>query len=105
MQSIPTGDPDSLHPEEVNHSKQWKGTPIYGESTYCPSDRNKLLDIVDSITKGILQDFAVGISCFNLSFDHSSVLITQTAHALNHEKQPSDLQIGVTSDASSTRDD
>jgi hypothetical protein len=31
-----------------------------GEPTYWPSDRNKLLDLVDfCVTKGIPQDFAV----------------------------------------------
>jgi hypothetical protein len=34
-----------------------------GEPTYWPSDRNKLLDIVDfCVTKGIPQDFAVAES-------------------------------------------
>jgi hypothetical protein len=40
------------------------------------------------VTKSIPQDFAVAKSCFNLSSDHSPVLITLTAHALNQEKQP-----------------
>jgi hypothetical protein len=41
------------------------------------------------VTKGIPQDFAVAKSCFDLSSDHSPVLITPTSHALNQEKQPS----------------
>jgi hypothetical protein len=41
------------------------------------------------VTKGILQRFAVAKSCFDLSSDHSSVLITMTTHALNQEKQRS----------------
>jgi endonuclease/exonuclease/phosphatase family metal-dependent hydrolase len=57
------------------------------ESTYWPSDRNKLLDLVDfCVTKGI-EDFAAAKSCFDLSSDHSPVLITLTAHALSQEKQ------------------
>jgi hypothetical protein len=61
-----------------------------GELTYWPSDRNKLFDLVDfCITKGIPQDFAVAKLYFDLSSDHSPVLITLTAHALNQEKQPS----------------
>jgi hypothetical protein len=61
-----------------------------GEPTYCTFDRNKLPDIVSfCVTKRIPQDFAVAKSCFNLSRDHSSVLITLTTHALNQEKQPS----------------
>jgi hypothetical protein len=39
------------------------------------------------VTKGILQDFAVAKSCFDLSFDHSLILITLTADALNHENE------------------
>jgi hypothetical protein len=38
------------------------------------------------VTKGIPQDFAVTKSCFDLSSDHSPVLIT-LSHALNQEKQ------------------
>jgi hypothetical protein len=60
-----------------------------GEPTYWPFDRNKLPDLVDfCVTKGIPQDFAVAKSCFDLSCDHSPVLITLTSHALNQEKQP-----------------
>jgi hypothetical protein len=59
-----------------------------GETTYWPSDRNKLPDLVDfRITRGIPQDFAVAKSCFDLSSDHSLVLITLTSQALNQEKQ------------------
>jgi hypothetical protein len=61
-----------------------------GEPTYWPSDRNKLLDLVDfCATKGIPQNFTVAKSCFDLSSNHSPVLITLTAHALNQEKQSS----------------
>jgi hypothetical protein len=40
------------------------------------------------VAKGIPQDFAVAKSCFDLSSDHSPVLITLEAHALNQEIQP-----------------
>jgi hypothetical protein len=64
--------------------------PIYGEPTYWPCDRHKLPDLVDfCVTNGILQRFAVAKSCFDLSSDHSPVLITMTTHALNQEKQRS----------------
>jgi hypothetical protein len=57
-----------------------------GEPKYWPSDRNKLLDLVDfCITKGIPQDFTVAKSCFALSSDHS--LITLTANVLNQENK------------------
>jgi hypothetical protein len=60
------------------------------EPTYWPFDRNKLPDLVDfCVTKDIPQDFAVAKSYFDLSSDHSSVLITLKVHALNQEKQPS----------------
>jgi hypothetical protein len=60
-----------------------------GEPTYWPSDRNKLPDLTDfCVTKGISQDFTEAKSCFHLFSDHSPVLITLTAHALNQEKQP-----------------
>jgi hypothetical protein len=60
-----------------------------GESTYWPSDRNKLPDLVDScVTKGIPQDFAAAKSCFDLSSDHSPVLVTLATRAKNREKQP-----------------
>jgi hypothetical protein len=60
------------------------------EPIHWPSDRNKLPDFVDfCFTKVIPQDFAVVKSCFDLSSDHSPVLITLEAHARNQGKQPS----------------
>jgi hypothetical protein len=100
MISISTAYPDSL-PEDAKHSNRWEKTlkktgknnlkhVSTGESTYWPSDRNKLPYLVNfCVTKGIPQDFAVAKSCFDLSSDHSPVLITITSHALNQEKQPS----------------
>jgi hypothetical protein len=61
-----------------------------GESTYWPSGRNKLPDLVDfCVTKGIPPDFAEAKSCFDPSSNHSPVLITLTSHVLNQEKQQS----------------
>jgi hypothetical protein len=60
-----------------------------GQPTYWPSDRNKLPDLVDFCYKGYSPNFAVAKSCFDLSSDHSLVLITLTSHVLNQEKQPS----------------
>jgi hypothetical protein len=48
-------------------------------------DDNDLVDFC--VTNGIPQDFTVAKSCFDLSSDHSPVLVTLTAHALNQEKQ------------------
>jgi hypothetical protein len=48
-----------------------------GEPTYWPTDRNKLPDLVDfCITKGISPDHILARSCFELSLDHTLVLIT-----------------------------
>jgi hypothetical protein len=41
------------------------------------------------VTKGIAQNFTVEKSCFDLSSDHSPVLITLKARSMNQEKQPS----------------
>jgi hypothetical protein len=41
------------------------------------------------LQESIPLDFAVTKSCFDLSSDHSTVLIILTSHALNQEKQPS----------------
>jgi endonuclease/exonuclease/phosphatase family metal-dependent hydrolase len=61
-----------------------------GEPTCWPSERNKLSDLVDfCVTEGIPQDFTAAESCFDLSSDHSPVLIKLTAHALNEEEEPS----------------
>jgi hypothetical protein len=61
-----------------------------GEPIYWPSDRNKLPNLVGfCVTKGILQDLTVAKSCFDLSPDHSLILITLTSHVLNQGKKPS----------------
>jgi hypothetical protein len=96
MLSIATVDPDSLLPEDAkvevlitmerNNLKHLST----GEPTYWPSDRNKLPDLVHfCVTKAIPKVFAVAKPYFDLSSDHSPVLITLTTHALNQEKQPS----------------
>jgi hypothetical protein len=40
------------------------------------------------VTKSIPQDFATVKSCFDLSLDHSLVLVTLATHAKNRQKQP-----------------
>jgi hypothetical protein len=48
-----------------------------GEPTYWPTDGNKLPDLVDfCITKGISPNYVFAKSCFELSSDHTAVLIT-----------------------------
>jgi hypothetical protein len=69
-------------PSTQNDGKKQLKTPIYGRTTYWPTDRIKLPDLVDfGATKGIPQDFAVMKLCFDLSSDYSLVLITLTARA------------------------
>jgi hypothetical protein len=60
-----------------------------GEPTYWPSDRNKLTDLLDfCVTKGIPPNSAAATSCFNLSSDHSPVIVILTTHALTPEVPP-----------------
>jgi hypothetical protein len=60
-----------------------------GEPTYWLSYPNKLPDLVDfCVTKGIPPASAVAKSCFDLSSDHSPVLITPTTNALPSETPP-----------------
>jgi hypothetical protein len=60
-----------------------------GEPTYWPSDPNKQTDLLDfCVTKGIPSASAVANSCFDLSSDHTPVLITLTPQALPSETSP-----------------
>jgi hypothetical protein len=60
-----------------------------GEPTYWPSDCKKLPDLLDfCVTKGIPRDSALPTSCFDLSSDHSPVLITLSPSVLNQAPPP-----------------
>jgi hypothetical protein len=60
-----------------------------GEPTYWPSDRNKLPDLLDfCVIKGVPHNSALTRSFFDLSSDHSPVLITLNLHALHQAPQP-----------------
>jgi hypothetical protein len=86
MLNILTGDPNLYHSEDAKYSKQYKQlhAHIYGR------DRNKLPDVVDfCVTKSIPRDFAVAKSFFDLSSDHSTVLVTLSTQALNQDQQTS----------------
>jgi hypothetical protein len=51
---------------------------------------NKLFDLVDfCVTKGIPEDFADVQSCFDLSSNHSPILVTLSSQALRREPAPS----------------
>jgi hypothetical protein len=60
-----------------------------------------------SVTKGIPPNFAVAHSCPNLSSEHSPVLVTLTSKPIRPDPPQSlsnKLQIGITSNTSSTND-
>jgi endonuclease/exonuclease/phosphatase family metal-dependent hydrolase len=60
-----------------------------GEPTYWPSDRNKLPDLLDfCVIKGIPHDSALTRSCYDLSSDHSPVIITLSLRAVDQAPQP-----------------
>lgn len=58
-----------------------------GEPTYWPTDRGKTPDCIDfCITKGIASSYLTIESCFELSSDHSPLLVTlSSAIKLNNE--------------------
>jgi transposase len=59
-----------------------------GETTYWPSDKNILLELVDfMLQRTFLKTLLVQKSCFDLSSNHSPILITLTADALNQENE------------------
>lgn len=61
-----------------------------GEPTYWPSDKNKIPDAIDfCITKGIDTKKCVTESNYDLSSDHSLVIITVYSKIPNKVKQPS----------------
>lgn len=60
-----------------------------GEPTYWPTDRRKLPDLLDfGIVKGINTRQIKVESCFDLSYDHSPIIITLYSHILEKQKQP-----------------
>lgn len=61
-----------------------------GEPTYWPTDKNKIPDAIDfCVTKGIDIKKCKAKPCFDLSSDHSIVMLTIYSKILNKEKQPS----------------
>jgi hypothetical protein len=62
-------------------------TYLTREPIYRPSARNKVLDLVDiCVTKNILQHLVLAKSHFDLSSDHSPILVTIKRDALNQGK-------------------
>jgi hypothetical protein len=53
------------------------------EPTYWSTDKNKVPDLVDfCITKGISKELQTAQSCFELSSDHSPILVTISAEVI-----------------------
>lgn len=60
-----------------------------GEPTYWPTDINKTPDLVDfGVSRGVPRKFVHVESCFELSSDHSPVLITISTEILMKELSP-----------------
>jgi hypothetical protein len=60
-----------------------------GEPTFWPTDLNKLPDLLDfCVTKGIHSNFTTAKSGFELSSDHSPVLISRPTQAFLHSPPP-----------------
>lgn len=61
-----------------------------GEPTYWPSDTKKLPDLIDfAVVKGINANHLTIKSCFDLSSDHSPVLITLNSQIIIKQTTPS----------------
>ncbi len=55
-----------------------------GHPTYWPTDRKKVPDLLDfCVTKNIARTYLEAKDCYDLSSDHSPVMITLTANAIN----------------------
>ena len=60
-----------------------------GQPTYWPTDRAKTPDLIDfCITKGVAEKYLTVESCFDLSSDHSPVIITMTTNILGTQHVP-----------------
>jgi hypothetical protein len=60
-----------------------------GEPTYWPSDRNKIPDLLDfAITKGVSEVHSHVESNFDLSSDHSPIIITLSMNVIWKEPIP-----------------
>lgn len=61
-----------------------------GHPTYWPTDRNKIPDLLDfCVTKGVAQIYNKSESCFDLSSDHTPVLITISTVLLKNQRPQS----------------
>jgi hypothetical protein len=83
----------SLCPEDEKSTKQWN-TYTYDISLRAnpptgPMTEKKLSELLDfCVTKGIPSNSAAATSSFDLSSDHSPVIVDLTTHALPTETPP-----------------
>lgn len=66
------------------------GVKSTGQPTYWPTDRRKVPDLIDfCVTKGIADNYLVAESCYDLSSDHSPVIITVSTKIIERQITPS----------------
>ena len=96
------GDFNAKHSLWGSHSLNPKGRELFksiqinrlqqistGEPTYWPSDINKRPDVIDfCISKGIPSSIVKAESCFDLSSDHSPIIITIASKTIQNRSQP-----------------
>lgn len=96
------GDYNAKHPEWGSRLTTSKGRELFkaiktnnlqclstGEPTYWPSDTHKIPDVIDfCVTKGVDAKKCNVESCFDLSSDHSIIILTVHTEILNKERQP-----------------
>ncbi len=69
---------------EENNLDYWSSR----EPTYWPTDKKKIPDILDfCVTKNISRHYTKAENCYDLSSDHSPVIITLSANALKMPSQ------------------
>lgn len=57
-----------------------------GHPTYWPTDRKKVPDLIDfCVTKGIPRTYVKATNCYDLSSDHSPVIVTMSTEVLRAE--------------------
>jgi len=70
-----------------NDRKQFISCYNEREPTYWPSDRRKIPDVIDfCIVKGISDHYLKAKSCFDLSSDHSPIIVTLNIAIIKKEK-------------------
>jgi hypothetical protein len=96
------GDYNAKHPQWGSRLTTPKGRELFktmtannmyslstGEPTYWPTDRRKIPDVLDfCVIKGINENYVMVQSCFDLSSDHSPIIITLNAQISRKKKPP-----------------